>query len=515
MNKIKYFIFLLFLMGCEERLELTNPNEQTVPTFWKTEAQALGGIDAVYNALIYDGTYMRMFPSAMDVRGDDLRGDSPWADLELFGRFTIPTWSGPVEWIWHHHYQIVWRANQVLINAEDIEFQNQELKNRILGQAYFLRGLAFFNLANAFQVVPVVTGLPREQADYYSETATEEELWNQIFADFAAAKERLPVSYLEVRGPDQGQVGRATKGAAAGMLGKSLLYRQRWDEAAAQFKELIHGPLNVYSLVPNYRDNFSPLVSNNAESLFEVQFATPDEVGGTDINWAGNPNANWRQVSAQAVTYAMDGRGFSDFLPTQGLYQAYRQERTVDGNLDPRLFATIASYEPEAGRTTAYGTEWWRGEDEIYPRKYTNDGFGYENEYDINSGINYRILRYADILMMYAEALNELGQTSEAYQYIQQVRDRVNLPDLATVKPNMSQEEMRDQISHERYLEFALESQRINDLIRWGWFYDEEKLAGLRQRDPDFATWTPGNEYLPIPQRELDVNPNLSPNPSN
>lgn len=515
MNKFKYFIFLLLLMGCEERLELTNPNRQTKATFWETESEALGAINAVYTGLINDGAYMRMFPSAMDGRGDDLRGDSPWGDLEQFGKFTIPNWSGPVEWVWHQHFQLVFRSNQVLQNVEDIEFENQELKSRIIGQAHFLRGLAYFNLANAYKVVPVITEVPSVQEEYYVETASEEELWNQIFMDFEAAKERLPVSYHDVSGPDAGQVGRATKGAAAGMLGKAFLYRQRWEDAAAEFRELINGPLNVYSLVPNYRDNFSPFSENNAESLFEVQFATPEEVGGSDINWGGDPSANWRQVSAQAVTYAMDGKGFSDFLPTSGLYEAFQQEQTVEGELDPRLLATIASYEPEAGATTAYGEPWPHSEDAIYPKKYTNDGFGYVNEYDINSGINYRVLRYADILMMYAEALNELGQTGEAYQYIQQVRDRANLPDLATVSPNMNQAQMRDRIGHERYLEFAIESQRINDIIRWGWLYDAGKLAELQARDPDFATWTPGNEYLPIPQRELDVNPNLATNPAN
>ena len=107
---------------------------------------------------------------------------------------------------------------------------------------------------------------------------------------------------------------------------------------------------------------------------------------------------------------------------------------------------------------------------------------------------------------MYAEVLNETGKTAEAYPYIQQVRTRANLPDLATVKPNMTQAQMRDQLAHERALEFAIEGQRINDIIRWGWLYDPAKLAELKTHDADFNTWTPGNEYLPIPQTELDVN---------
>lgn len=536
MKNIKSLLLLAALMGCDDRLDLVNPNKPTASTFWQNEDQALQAANAVYNSLIIDGTYMRMFPAAMDGRGDDIKGDSPWGDLVQMGNFTIPTTSGPVEWVWSAHYQMVWRANQVLDNVENIEVE-EGLKNRIIGQAYFLRGLAYFNLANAFKEVPVITTVPRSQDQFYPETATEEVLWEQIIEDFSQAQALLPATYTGIDGPDGGQVGRATKGAATGMLGKAFLYRERWAEAATEFEKLINGPLNTYSLVPNYRDNFSPVTENNSESLFEAQFATRDEVGGSDFNWGGDPTANWMQVSAQAVTYAADGKGFSDFVVTPGVYNAYKSELTVDGNLDPRLIATVASYEPTANSTTIYGDPWYTREkrdengnvvkdaagevvlepdtDRLYPRKYTNEGFGYPHEYDINSGINYRILRYADILLMYAEALNELNRTGEAYAYIQQVRNRANLPDLAVVKPNMSQAEMRDQIAHERFLEFAIEGQRINDIIRWGWLYDADKLAMLKANDSDFNTWAPGNEYLPIPQRELDVNPNLKPNPAN
>ena len=155
----------------------------------------------------------------------------------------------------------------------------------------------------------------------------------------------------------------------------------------------------------------------------------------------------------------------------------------------------------------------------MFIRKYTNDGTpGITSDLpggNPASGINFRVLRYADILMLYAEALNELGKTSEAYTYIQQVRNRVNLPDLAVTKPGMNQAQMRDQLAHERALEFAIEGQRVDDLIRWGWFYDAAKLAELQSHDAEFNTWTSGREYLPIPQNELDNNKNLSRNSAN
>nr|WP_233173534.1 RagB/SusD family nutrient uptake outer membrane protein [Pedobacter sp. ASV19] len=411
---------------------------------------------------------------------------------------------------------MVWRANQVIFNVPSITM-NEDLKKRLLGQAHFLRGLAYFNLAVTYKTVPLIDELPTDKTKYFPHTATEEALWNQIIADFKAAKDALPVSYVGLTGPDAGQIGRATKGAAAGMLGKAYLYREKWQDAATEFNDLINGSMKgTYRLMADYRDNFKEINKNNAESLFEVQFGQPDALGGTVMNYGGEPNANWKQVSSTGRTYAMDGYGYSDFLPTRWIYNEYKLEKTKNGKSDPRLLATIASYEPDDNSITVYGNAWPFAQTAIYPRKYTHDGLNWPgNDDQENSGINYRIMRYADVLLMYAEALNESGNTTAAYDYIQQVRDRANLPDLRTTKPGLSQDQMRDQIAHERALEFAIESIRINDIIRWKWLYKPEKLAILKAHDGDFNTWTPGKEYLPIPLSELNVNPNISRNPAN
>jgi hypothetical protein len=122
-------------------------------------------------------------------------------------------------------------------------------------------------------------------------------------------------------------------------------------------------------------------------------------------------------------------------------------------------------------------------------------------------------MRYSEILLLYAEALNELnGPTSDVYSTIQQVRDRANLPDLATAQPGLTQSAMRDQIAHERALELGIEGVRFYDIMRWGWLYDNTKLTMLKTHDPEFNTWSAGHEYLPVPQLELDDNPNLTPN---
>lgn len=522
MKKILFlFISLGFIAGgCDKKLDLVNPNKLTTADYWKTKEQAYGACTAIYNALIVDGSYMRSFPGLTDSRGDDFTGDSPWLDLDLTGQFIIPTTSGPVFWIWREFYLVINRANQVIENVAkyDISVLSAEEKNRILGQAYFLRGLAYYNLATTFKIVPVITKPVVNKDDYAAPTATEEVLWNQIFLDLAAAEAGLPKSYDDVTGLDKGEKGRATKGAAAGLLGKAYLYRKDYVKAGAQFEKFFSsGSLaGVYSLMPDYRDNFRDVNENNKESLFEVQF-TPG--AGTDMNWCCDPAASWKQVQTISITYAQEGAGFSDYLPTRWIYNEYKKEKTTDGKSDPRLLTTIASYEPDDNSVMAYGKPWWNPITSIYPRKYTNDGVGNGKPDEFSpfgeSGINYRVLRYADILLMYAEVLNETGKTADAYAYIQQVRSRAHLADLATVTPGLSQVEMRDQLAHERALEFAIEGQRINDLIRWGWFSDPAKLAELKTHDADFNTYTPGNEYLPVPQQELDVNKNLLPNSAN
>lgn len=518
MKNLRYFmIALLFAMGCDSKLDLVNPNLPTTVTYWQTEDQAFAGIVGVYNALAVDGSYMRTFPCFSDSRGDDMRGDSPATYLELGGKFTIPSTAAEVQWIWRDFYQVIFRANQVIeyVGRMNETMISNEAKSRIMGQAYFLRGLSYYNLALTFKTVPIVTTLPIDQTEYYPSTGTEADLWALILSDFQLAESMLPVTYDGLVGPDSGQKGRATKGSAAGMLGKAYLYHKDYQLAATQFEKFFTAPLNgVYSLMADYRENFRSERENNAESLFEVQFTT---VGGSVANWTGEPAANWRQFSGLSVAYGMDGKGWSDYLPTRWIYNEYKLEKTIDGKSDPRLLATIASYEPADGSILAYNVSWPFAENAIYPRKYTNDGLGAATDFspDVTGAINYRVLRYSDILLMYAEVLNELNRTAEAYPYIQQVRSRAKLADLSLVKPGMNQAQMRDQLSHERALEFAIEGQRIQDIIRWGWLYDPEKLALLKEHDTDFDTWRAGKEYLPIPQYELNTNKNLTPNSAN
>jgi hypothetical protein len=280
--------------------------------------------------------------------------------------------------------------------------------------------------------------------------------------------------------------------------------------------------LNVYDLVPNYKDNFTTANENNKESIFEVQFSR--DAGGKDLGWGGAPATGWGKTSARAITFAARSFGWTDVQPTQSVFNEFHQEKTAAGKIDPRLLATIFyndTIDTHLASTPMYQTTFQARYgsnaadlNDLFCRKYENGEGDFADEFDWRSGANERIMRYADILLMYAECLNEAGQTAQAYPFIQKVRGRVGLPDLATAKPGLTQAQMRDQLAHERLLEFCLEGHRFDDIRRWGWLQDATKLNLLKSRDPEFGTYQPGRELYPIPQSEIDNDPKFTQNPT-
>jgi len=493
----------LFYSCDKNLLDVQNPNAQTTQTFWKTSSDAVRGTNAVYEALQLDGSYMRFANTSPDLRGDDTKADSPWGEMTDAGKFNLPATSLQVSLLWKVFYEGVYRANQVLENVPDIQMDDN-LKSRLLGEAHFLRGLFYFHLLKFYHNVPLILKTAQSQDDYFVAQAPPDSVWAQIEKDFQAAIPALPETY------SADNVGRATKGAAEAYLGKAYLFNQQWSKAADQFKKVIDS--GIYGLVSNYRDNFTTDNENNKESIFEVQFSR--DVGGTAIGWQSPPRPDWGQTQARSITYAPTGFGWADIEPTRTLFNQFQQDTTVNGNPDPRLRASIFYNYPGE---TVYGVPFkqaYPGADttNIFWRKYESDTPG-GSEIDARSGINIRLMRYADVLLMYAEAENNMGNTPVAYTYVQKVRDRANMPDLSVVKPGLSQQQMQDQIAHERYLELNGEEHRFDDIVRWGWLQDPQKLNWLQQRDPEFNGFVQGHQYLPIPQSELDTNPKLNQNP--
>lgn len=501
--------FVSLFLSCENELEIINPNSLASEAYYTNQSQAIASVDAIYNALIIDGLYNRMTPAINDSRSDEIRSRSPWPFLSQTANFTVPATDGAVGWCYEGYYVLINRANQAIENIPNIEM-DANLKDRLLGQAYFLRGFAYFNLTNIFDNVPLVLSVPKSQEDFNPSNAdvTQEIIYAQVESDLEKAIANLPLSYDDVSGPDNGQTGRITKGAANSLMGKLKLYKKDYSSAVSYFKEVVDS--NVYSLSNNYKGLFSQDPSVESQNHGRIFWAEFTQSENAVLNWGGDPNVNWRQFSALAPTYS--GADFYDYFPTDWLVREFEKEKTVDGKLDPRFAATILTYRPDDGLTQAYGRDYFLDRNSKYIAKYT---LANEGGNPFTSGINYHIIRYADVLLMYAEALANTGNISSAAEYIQQVRDRANLPNRTAEFGSMSLGEFMTQIEHERILELSIEGLRWHDIKRWGYLDNPTKLNELKSHDPEFNTFAAGREFQPIVQSELDRNPNLVGNSAN
>ncbi len=360
----------------------------------------------------------------------------------------------------------------------------------------------YFDLAYLFGNVPLI--LTESTASTRPMQATQDQTSAQVVADLLAAIPDLPLSYS---GADKGRV---TKGAAQALLAKTYMMQHKYTEASALFTQIIAS--NQYSLVPSYLDNFTDTNENNSESVFEVQYsAAVAEVG------QGQDNSASSEGYDRPNFFGPPGVTYADVQPRQWLLTAYKDSTTalapgsttkhmIDPRRDISLFSAISTDQNVYGMTfTARGYN----PSQIYWRKYQNDRTRANEVF--NSGINYRIIRYADVLLMQAEAQNELGNPSAALPLINQVRNRVGL---ASLTGTFTQAEMRAQIRTERALELCGEGTRWYDIVRWGLLNDQAGINDLKSRDDDFGNFQLGKSaLLPIPQNDIDIDPNIKQNP--
>jgi hypothetical protein len=264
------FTFILMMGGCKKYMDLDieNPNRIDESNFWKTSNDAIEGINAVYGNFYRNGSPgSRWMPFYFDVRSDDGYSTSGWPMLRSIGGLNLTEYSGEINAeAWGHHWRGVYRSNQLLANVPGITM-DETLKNRILGEAKFLRALYYYELVTIWGNIPLLLQ-PSHPADKPSQVP-QEQIWLQIEKDLTEAAAALPTSYT---GSD---LGRATRGSAQGLLGRALLQQRKWQEAADALAWFITGPgAALYDLMPNYRDNFLHTTENNKESVFEIQFAS-------------------------------------------------------------------------------------------------------------------------------------------------------------------------------------------------------------------------------------------------
>ncbi|AHG91999.1 RagB/SusD domain-containing protein [Gemmatirosa kalamazoonensis] len=486
------------LAACRNDVDITDPNAPSSGNFWQTAADAQAGVTATYNTLLRLGTFQRWQAFSYDTRSDiGTTNTSPWPELNSFSKFQFPSgYDFDVSRdTWNDTYTLINRANLVIANVPNINMDAAQ-KSKNVAEGKFLRGLGYFHLMTLYGAnIPLITTPPTAtDRPASSDSAT---VWAQIEKDFTEAAAALPKQLMSQSG------GAATAGAAQGMLGKTLLQERKWAQASAALAPIIAGQFGSYSLVPDYATLFRREGNNGPESLFEVQ------MGNVDLCGQGLCGLNIAKMAGAC------GPGYCDGRPTRWYFQQFFLDSTTTKQVDPRLDATIFYYKGPS--TPVYAKSWaqWARDDpgnygdttRLYFKKYGEYYTG-SNDQTWEAQINFKVLRYADVLLMQAEALNEQGQTAQAIPLVNQVRARVGLAPLAT---SLSQAAARAAILKERLLEFGLEGQRWLDLGRQNLFTD---IATLRSHDTDFNTFVPGqSQVLPIPQRERNLNPNVKQNP--
>lgn len=497
---------LLVTTSCnEEDLVLKNPNALATEQFWKTPKDAELGVNSIYALFYKDGLWTRWMYFRLDLTSDIGFSQSPWIELADWTRFQYVNynfWEGNVN-TWRDTYKAIFRANQVLENVPNINFEDENQKKVILAQAKFLRALHYYYAALLWENVPLVLNVSTPNDLHQQNTL--QEVFAQIEKDLNEAFTDLPVSW------PSDQLGRPNKGAAKAFLAKTYMQQRKWEQAKSALEYLINGEGINYDLVSDYKDNFRAENENNVESVFEIQFADIPTRRG-----AGGDNSDAPVSLQRSQFFAPRGIGWSDGQARYWLVDEFKKEPNKDGELDIRLkYSLFYSDLFNDFGDKVYGRDWEWGTNEAWFRKYQRDY--YRTNEDYYCEINVRLVRFADILLRYAEVLNELGQTSQAYQYVDRVRARVNMSPLATAHPEIGNDKelFLERLKMERALELAGESVRWEDLKRWG---DLETQAGVDKvalRDPDFYNFVVGKHIrLPIPQKDVDNNPNLNQNPN-
>lgn len=503
MKTLRYIILLIVgvsFMSCdEEHLNVDNPNELTEVQFWQTAADAQAGVNAIYAMNYKPGLWSRWIYFRYDLTSDIGYSKSPWIELADWTRFQYINynfWEGQVN-TWRDHYKAIYRCNQVLAYVPDIEMDDAE-KELILAQAKFFRGFYYFNIAMLWEDAPIVLEPSSPEDTPVKNTFIE--IMDQVETDLTEALAVLPVEW------DAVNTGRPTKGAVSAFLARSYAQQHMWNEAKEALDYFFTGEgQGLYDLVPNFKDNFTHLNENNEESVFEIQF--------TDQNFGGNEGDGPNQAMGnnRAQFFAPGGIGWSDGQVRHWVVDAFKEETDLDGNIDERLRHSVlySDLEADFGDLT-YNRVWEWGADDAYFRKYQRDY--YRDNEDYFSQVNLRMVRYADILLLYAEVLNELGNTADAYQYVDMVRARANMAPLATAYPGIGNDAdlFLDRLKTERVLELCGESTRWMDLKRWGDLDSQASVDEIALRDPDFNNFVVGRHHrLPIPQIDVENNPNL------
>jgi len=514
MKPYKYYIVgvLLIMMSgsCKKDVFNLSPTDKLSPaSFWKTSSDASAGLTGCYSNL-WDITE-EVLPY-MDVLTPNAYSNYPWEGWQAIA-WGNATSNGPggITYIWQGAYSGIGRTNVFLANIGNVSM-DATLKARMTGEAKFLRALYYFNLINYYGDVPLILTPPDISQAKQPRTPVAQ-VRQQILKDLDDAASVLPAQ--PYTGSD---IGRATKGAALTLKAKVLLYNGQWTDAAAAAQSVMTLSGSGYALFPSYRGLFLPANENNNEVIFDVQFESTGKYSSSWDTYLGLYNASytpgWSSIEPTqdfVDTYDMkDGSTYSAANPLADPTDKYN-------NRDPRLDQTIFR------KGVNYNGLPYPVDSKGFAGIYTGFSFKKYTVYDNaptpmvsyqKSYINGILLRYADVLLMYAEAQNEaVGPDASVYDAIRQVRQRagINPPNLPA---GLSQSQMRDRIMHERRIEFVGEGLYFSDVRRWKTANVELNRAvqlngSYKAGVMDVRKYDPNkNNLFPIPQHEIDNSQN-------
>jgi starch-binding outer membrane protein, SusD/RagB family len=482
------------LAACRDVLDVAPKTFYGTTNFYQTPAQVDQAVVALYSRLqtVY-GSGLGNGPlwALAEMRSDNTTYQFNPADrsnlpVENVDEFLVTADNGPVNGFWASAYTPITEANTILDRIVAVPYADAAARDRAVGEARFNRALHYFNLVRLFGDVPLILHEVESYAGAFTpQRAPADSVYRQVVADAQDALAKLPArSALPAA-----QGGRATKGAASMLLADVYVTRKQWQEAANVLQTVLG---MGYALNADYARNFDPATKNGPESIFEVQFSEAVVGQGSQFIYRFAPFNSGNALTSGFNDLTINQAGWN--IPTRDLLAAYEPG-------DRRRDASVGFYRNAAN--TQY-TDVAVGDSIPYVRKYAQP-FAQAGR----QGNDFPVYRYAEALLLYAEALSELGRTSEAYQYVNQVRARAGL---AALPAGLSQAAFRDAVAREERVELAFEDKRWFQLVRLGTAvqvlsaHGAALKASTTRRASVSYNVQPFMTLYPIPLREITLN---------
>ena len=485
--KLKYNLIAIALLGfsfssCSDFLEQNPQTDLSENDFYKTADDILSAVNGAYSSLQEGDIYGNWYVFG-EIPSDNTRNQLSGSvtTQNEFDQFYIDTQNSMIANFWKAAYKVINRTNTILGRIDGIEI-NTELANRYKLECKFIRALMYFNLVRVYGDVPLVLKEISISESYDILREPKENVYNQIIADLKEAQD-LPVPYSTA------EDGRATQGAAKALLANVYMTLHKYAEAETILAEIINS--GRYSLLENtpgslnidgYKNVFSPVNHNSKEGIFEIQFLKGGY--GEGSNYANN----FAPENSGTNVVAVGGTGGNN-IPEMDIYNAYEE-----GDLRRDFSMSLGYYDNRKNN------EWVESR---YVCKFMD--VPYQNN---DASNNYPVIRYADVILMYAEALNQNGKTAEACKYLNMTRRRGFGYQTTETSPVDLQTTDKAQfalmVEQERRVELAFENHRWFDLIRTGRAVEVMRSKGFSLNET--------NLICPIPQKQIDVNPKLTQN---